>query len=54
MENDILTKEYVLNNGVDFENLWSEYCSDRILDKPEDDIKNLNRERESNKRLGRD
>ena len=35
MENDVLTKEYVLNNGVDFENLWGEYCSDRILDKPE-------------------
>ena len=37
MKNDILTKEYVLNNGVDFEELWNEYCSDRILDKPEDE-----------------
>lgn len=33
----ILTKEYVLNNGVDFEDLWDEYCSDRILDNSEEE-----------------
>lgn len=37
MENNILTKEYVLDNGVNLEELWNEYCSDRILDKPEDE-----------------
>ncbi len=37
MEIKVLTKEYVLNNGVDFEELWNEYCSDRILDKPENE-----------------
>ena len=37
METKVLTKEYVLNNGVDFEGLWNEYCSDRILDKPENE-----------------
>jgi len=37
MESNILTKKYVFENGVDFDDLWSEYCSDRILDKPEDE-----------------
>lgn len=37
MEKSKLTKEYVFNNGIDFEELWGEYCSDRILDKPEDE-----------------
>lgn len=34
MENKILTKEYVLNNGIDFDDdiLEQEYLSDRILD----------------------
>lgn len=36
MENNLLTKEFVLQNGIDFENLHGEYCSDLILDKPED------------------
>ena len=34
MENNILSKEYVLNNGIDFDDdiLEQEYLSDRILD----------------------
>ncbi len=34
MESNILTKEYVLNNGIDFDDdiLEQEYLSDRILD----------------------
>ncbi|WP_298845018.1 toxin-antitoxin system YwqK family antitoxin [Clostridium sp.] len=37
MENDILDKKYVIENGIDFDNLWGEYCSDRILDNPADE-----------------
>ncbi|MBU3157933.1 hypothetical protein LL037_14755 [Clostridium estertheticum] len=37
MKNDILDKEYVLNNGINLKALWGEYCSDRILDKPEEE-----------------
>lgn len=37
MEIKVLDKEYVLAHGVDFEELSGEYCSDRILDKPEDE-----------------
>lgn len=37
MEIKILSKEYVLKNGVDFEDLWWEYCSDRVLDNPEEE-----------------
>ncbi len=39
MENNILTKEYVLNNGIDFDDddiLEQEYLSDRILDNSEE------------------
>lgn len=36
MGNNILSKEFVLQNGIDFENLHGKYCSDLILDKPED------------------
>ncbi|GKX32071.1 hypothetical protein SH1V18_45510 [Vallitalea longa] len=36
MGNNILTKENVMKNGVNFEKLYNEYCSDRILDKAED------------------
>ena len=37
MESNILTKEYVIKNGVDYEELFNEYCSDRILDKSEEE-----------------
>lgn len=37
MESNILTKEYVMKNGVDYEELCNEYCSDRILDKSEEE-----------------
>lgn len=35
--NRFLDKEYILNNGTDFENLVYEYCSDRMLDGEEED-----------------
>lgn len=37
MEIKILDKEYVLTHGVNFEELAGGYCSDRILDKEEED-----------------
>ena len=34
---NILTKEEVINQGVHFSELWDEYGSDRLLDRPEED-----------------
>lgn len=37
MESSVLSKDYIIENGIDFDDLWSEYCSDRMLDNPEDE-----------------
>jgi antitoxin component YwqK of YwqJK toxin-antitoxin module len=37
MENDILTKEYVIKNGIQFDELYNENESDRILNGPEEE-----------------
>ncbi|MFC7395550.1 toxin-antitoxin system YwqK family antitoxin [Scopulibacillus cellulosilyticus] len=34
---EFYSKEYVLKNGIDFENLWFSSYSDEILDNPEDE-----------------
>ena len=37
MMDNILSKEYVITNGIDFNSLSYEYCSDRMLDRNEED-----------------
>lgn len=37
MISNVLNKEYVTANGIDFNSLSYEYCSDRMLDKDEED-----------------
>lgn len=34
---DIYTKEYIINKGINFEELWFSSTSDEILDSPEDE-----------------